>query len=56
MGELIDKIKGTVNEAIGDAKQHFDNPETKSEGQAQEAKGKMQKAAGSVKGAFGNDI
>lgn len=56
MGELVDKIKGNVNEAIGKAKQHSDNPDTKAEGAAQEAKGKAQQLGGKVKGALGDDI
>ena len=54
MGELIDKVKGATNEAIGKMKQHSDNPETRGEGAAQELKGKAQKLSGSVKGALGN--
>ena len=56
MGELIDKLKGNVNEAIGKAKQHSTDPETKADGAAQELKGKAQQAAGKVKGALGDDI
>lgn len=56
MGELTDKIKGNVNEAIGKAKQHSDNPATRDEGTAQELKGKGQQVAGKVKGALGDDI
>ncbi len=56
MGELVDKVKGNVNEAIGKAKQHSDNPDTKAEGAAQEVKGKGQQMAGKVKGALGDDI
>lgn len=56
MGELIDKIKGNVNEAIGKAKQHSDNPDTQAEGVAQELKGKGQQGVGKVKGALGDDI
>ena len=29
MGEVTDKIKGNVNEAVGRAKQHSDNPDTR---------------------------
>ena len=36
MGELTDKIKGNVNEAIGKVKQKSDNPNTRDEGAAQE--------------------
>jgi uncharacterized protein YjbJ (UPF0337 family) len=56
MGELIDKIKGNVNEAIGKAKQKSDNPDTRDEGAGQEVKGKAQQFAGRVKGALGDDI
>ncbi|AJP71006.1 CsbD family protein [Sphingomonas hengshuiensis] len=56
MGELTDKIKGNVNEAIGKAKQNSDNPETHDEGVAQELKGKGQQLGGKVKGALGDDI
>ena len=56
MGELVDKIKGNVNEAIGKAKQQSNDPETRSEGKAQQAKGKGQQFAGKVKGALGDDI
>ncbi len=56
MGELTDKIKGNVNEAIGKAKQHSKDPETRDEGKAQELKGKGQQFTGKVKGALGNDI
>ncbi len=69
MGELVDKVKGNVNEAIGKAKQAVaDNsrPDTpaeadrnadlKADGMAQEAKGKTQQFAGKVKGALGDDI
>ena len=69
MGELVDKIKGNVNEAIGKAKQAIadhDKPDTqaeadrnaklKAEGAGQELKGKGQQFAGKVKGALGDDI
>lgn len=56
MGELVDKIKGNVNEAIGKAKQHSQDPETRAEGERQEVKGKAQQLAGKVKGALGDDI
>jgi uncharacterized protein YjbJ (UPF0337 family) len=69
MGELTDKIKGNVNEAVGKAKQAFadhDRPHTeaeaqrnadlKAEGAGQELKGKGQQFAGKVKGALGDDI
>jgi len=56
MGELTDKIKGNVNEAVGNAKQHSNDPETRDEGAAQEVKGEAQKIEGDVKGALGNKI
>ncbi|HVQ10177.1 MAG TPA: CsbD family protein [Allosphingosinicella sp.] len=52
MGELTDKIKGNVNEAIGKAKQNSDNPDTRDEGAGQELKGKAQEVKGAVKGAL----
>ena len=39
MGELADKVKGNVNEAIGKAKQQSGDAETRGEGAAQELKG-----------------
>lgn len=56
MGELVDKVKGNVNEAIGKAKQKSDNPNTRDEGAGQELKGKAQQLKGAVKGALGDDI
>ncbi len=56
MGELTDKIKGNVNEALGKAKQESGNPATREEGRDQELKGKGQQLAGKVKGALGDDI
>jgi uncharacterized protein YjbJ (UPF0337 family) len=56
MGELVDKVKGNVNEAIGKAKQQSDNPATRDEGAGQELKGKAQQAKGAIKGALGDDI
>lgn len=56
MGELVDKIKGNINEAIGKVKQHSDDAETRDEGAAQETKGKADQLKGSVKGALGDDI
>lgn len=56
MGELADKIKGNVDEAIGKVKQHSGDPETRAEGAVQELKGKAQKVVGTVKGAMGNKI
>ena len=56
MGEMIDKAKGAVNDAMGKAKQHSDNPETRADGMGQQAKGKLQKATGAVKGALGDKV
>lgn len=62
MGELVDKVKGNVNEAIGKAKQAVAgdgadrNDSLAAEGAAQEGKGKAQQTMGSVKGALGDDI
>lgn len=56
MGELTDKIKGATNEAIGKVKRESDNPDTRAEGDRQEAKGDFQKAKGKVKGVFGDKI
>ncbi|WP_375396847.1 CsbD family protein [uncultured Sphingomonas sp.] len=56
MGELTDKIKGNVNEALGKAKQNSDNPAKREEGAGQEVKGKAQQLAGKVKGTLGDDI
>lgn len=52
MGELTDKIKGNVNEAIGKAKQNSGDPATRDQGAGQELKGKFQEAKGAVKGAI----
>lgn len=66
MGELVDKIKGNVNEAVGKTKQAMadKDPATRSaaddrleaEGAGQEMKGKGQQFMGKVKGALGDDI
>ncbi len=56
MGEFTDKVKGNVNEAVGKAKQHSDDPETRNEGATQEVKGEAQQVKGAVKGAFGNKV
>jgi uncharacterized protein YjbJ (UPF0337 family) len=56
MGELVDKIKGNVNEALGKAKQASDDPATKREGAEQEGRGKAQQLGGKIKGALGDDI
>lgn len=56
MGELTDKIKGNVNEAIGKIKQNSNDPATQADGKTQELKGKAQQTVGKVKGALGDDI
>ncbi len=56
MGELTDKIKGNVNEAIGKVKQQSANPATRDESAGQELRGKGQQFAGKIKGALGDDI
>ena len=48
MGELIDKTKGKVKQAIGDL---TDNKELKHEGERDENKGKVEGAVEGVKGA-----
>lgn len=52
MGELKDRIKGNVNEAVGRAKQQSGDPDTRDEGAGQELKGKGQQLKGAVKGAI----
>jgi uncharacterized protein YjbJ (UPF0337 family) len=56
MGELVDKIKGNLNEAAGKAKQSSDDPNVRDEGAGQELKGKGQQLKGKIKGALGDDI
>jgi uncharacterized protein YjbJ (UPF0337 family) len=56
MGELTDKIKGNVNEAVGKAKQQSDDPDTRDEGAGQEVKGQAEQLVGSVKGALGDKV
>ncbi len=56
MGELVDKIKGNLNEAVGKIKQKSDDPAVRDEGAKQEGKGKAQQFVGKVKGALGDDI
>ena len=52
MGELKDRIKGNVNEAVGRAKQQSGDPETREEGADQELKGKGEQVKGAIKGAI----
>ena len=60
MGEFIDKAKGAANEAIGKAKveigEQTNNPELIIEGAKQQAKGKVQHAAGEIKGVLGDKL
>ena len=56
MGELVDKIKGNINEAVGKAKQTSADPDTRNEGAVQEGKGKGEQFVGKVKGVLGDDI
>ena len=56
MGELVDKVKGNVNEAAGKLKQGSRDPAVREEGAGQELKGKGQQLKGKVKGALGDDI
>ena len=56
MGEFTEKIKGAINNAVGNAKQESDNPDVRAEGDRQELKGDFQDKKGSVEGAFGNKI
>ena len=55
MGELTAKIKGEINNAIGNAKQESDNPATRAQGKRQELKGDVQNTKGKIKGAT-NDL
>ena len=50
MGEFTDKAKGTVNKAVGKAKQGSDDPHVREDGAAQETKGEVQNLKGKVKG------
>ena len=56
MGEVKDRAKGAVNETVGKAKRTagkaMDRPDIVAEGNAQEAKGDVQKAVGRAKGAL----
>jgi uncharacterized protein YjbJ (UPF0337 family) len=56
MGELTDKIKGNVNEAVGKVKQHSKDPATRDDGARQETRGKGEQLKGSLKGMLGDDI
>ena len=56
MGEMKDKAKGLANEIAGNVKQQSADPDTRSEGRAQERKGEAQNLKGKVKGALGNKV
>ncbi len=60
MGEFTDKAKGTGNIVAGKAKESFgkatDNVSLIIEGEAQQRKGDIQKAVGTVKGAAGDKV
>lgn len=56
MGELVDKIKGNLNEAAGKLKQTSSNERVREEGAAQELQGKGEQFKGKVKGLLGDDI
>jgi uncharacterized protein YjbJ (UPF0337 family) len=56
MGEFTDKAKGTVKEAVGEAKQGSSNPDVRADGRAQKTEGKIDKTKGKVKGALGDHI
>ena len=53
---MVDKIKGNINEAVGNAKQTSADPDTRNEGAVQEGKGKGEQFVGKVKGVLGDDI
>ena len=55
MSELLDRLKGNVNEAIGKAKRNSNDPETRAKGAAQEIKGKAQQVRASLKTELTND-
>lgn len=60
MGELTDKIKGNIDEAIGKVKEvlgdHNHDDSLKAEGEGQQITGKGEQAKGKIKGALGDDI
>ncbi|WP_339693754.1 CsbD family protein [uncultured Parasphingorhabdus sp.] len=49
MGELLDRLKGNVNEAVGKAKRKSSDPEVRAKGAMQEIKGKAQQVKASLK-------
>lgn len=60
MSSTTDKIKGVVNEAVGNAKQGIGNvtgnDKLKAEGKAQELKGEAQRGIGEAKDAVKNAV
>ena len=60
MSSTTDKIKGAVNEAVGNAKQGIGNvtgnDKLKAEGKAQELKGEAQRGIGEAKDAVKNAV
>jgi uncharacterized protein YjbJ (UPF0337 family) len=60
MGEIVDKVKGASNKAIGKAKvavgKNTANPKMVENGQIQQARGKIQNAIGAVKGRLGDRL
>ncbi|MBV9930902.1 MAG: CsbD family protein [Alphaproteobacteria bacterium] len=50
MGEIKDRIKGNINQAVGGMKQQSDDPAVREEGDAQKLKGTGQDLKGKVKG------
>lgn len=55
MSELLDRLKGNVNEAADKAKRDSDAPETRAKGAAQEIKGKSQRVKASLKAELSSD-
>ncbi|MBO1359756.1 CsbD family protein [Acetobacter sacchari] len=59
MGELTDKVKGTLNKAVGSIKEEVgkatNNPELEAEGSAQKIEGHVDTLKGTVKGKI-NDL
>ena len=55
MGEFTDKVKGAINNVVGNAKQESDNPDVRAEGERQELKGDVQDTKGKLKGVI-NDL
>ena len=55
MRELLDRLKGNVNEASGKAKRNSNDPETRAKGAVQETKGKIQQVKASLKAELSGD-